>query len=226
MVHHNLDQTTMSESTEMYLLKITLLQQQNQPVPIPLLAQELAVSPVSANEMCRKLTAKNLIRYEPYKGVTLTTVGQSLAQRILRHRRLWEVFFVEKLNIDAPEAEVIACRFEHVTPESLAEHLAEFLDHPAFSPQNQPIPRANGNPEMCTGQPLTSFAVGTQGQVIKIDTDKITRQFLHQQGLSTGIAIEILGVADDGSLLLQIMDQRLSLTATIAEAIYCLCMTE
>lgn len=137
MAHLN-DNT--SESIEMYLLQIALLQQHTQPVPVPLLAHGLTVSPVSANEMCRKLTGKSLIIYEPYKGVTLTPQGEKLAHRVLRHRRLWEVFLVEKLGIFPTEAEEFACRFEHITPTPLAEKLAAFLGNPTLSPQDEPIP--------------------------------------------------------------------------------------
>lgn len=121
---------TLSENIEMYLLKIALLQTDNQPVPVPALAQELAVSPVSANEMCRKMVDRDLVQYEPYKGVTFTPQGSRVVRHILRSRRLWEVFFVDKLNFSPDEAEEIACRFEHVTPETLTERLAAFLGHP------------------------------------------------------------------------------------------------
>jgi DtxR family Mn-dependent transcriptional regulator len=130
----------LSESVEMYLLRIALLQHNGQPVPAPLLAQELAISLVSANEMIRKLMDRGLVAYEPYKGVTLTDQGARLARRVLRCRRLWEVFFVAKLGIEPCKADEMACRFEHVTPDELAERLATFLEYPRFSPQNEPIP--------------------------------------------------------------------------------------
>jgi DtxR family Mn-dependent transcriptional regulator len=214
MVHH------MSESIEMYLLRIALLQDNEQPVPIPRLAQELAVSPVSASEMCRKLTEMDFITYEPYKGVNLTTEGEALAQRVLRHRRLWEVFFVEKLGIEAQAAEEIACRFEHVTPEAVAKRLSEFLGHPAFSPQNQPIPAANISGSALAAQPLTTLAIGNQGQVINISADAATQEFLRHQGITPGVTIESLGVTGDGTLLLQIGGQRLLLSGSVAGGVY------
>ena len=214
MAHHNLT----SESIEMYLLRVALLQDGKRPVPVPQLAQELAISPVSANEMCKKLTEKELVTYEPYKGVTLTAEGEALARRVLRHRRLWEVFFVEKLDLEPLEAEEIACRFEHVTPELLAERLDNFLGHPAFSPQNEPIPAGNVSPLNRPVQPLASLAAGMQGQVVAFEADKTTQEFLQHQGLLPGVVIEILAVAGDG-LLIQFADHRLSLTQAVAESV-------
>jgi Mn-dependent DtxR family transcriptional regulator len=60
----------------MYVLRTALLQRDSQPVPLAHLAQELAVSPSSANEMCRKLTHEGLMTCEPYRGVTLTAAGE------------------------------------------------------------------------------------------------------------------------------------------------------
>ncbi len=220
MAHHT------SESIEMYLLRIALLQHNGQPVPIPKLAQELSVSPVSASEMCRKLTEQEFITYEPYKGVTLTAEGDALAQQVLRHRRLWEVFFVEKLGLEPQAAEEIACRFEHVTPDSLAERLSDFLGHPAFSPQNEPIPGASDSGPTHATQPLTTLAIGSQGQVVNISADAATQEFLRHQGIASGVAVELLGMTSEGALLLQIDGQRLLLSGSVAGGVYITPITE
>ena len=207
MAHHNLYDETTSESIEMYLLRVALLQQGGQPVPIPRLAQELAIAPVSAHEMCRKLTDKGLVQYEPYKGVTLTAAGDALAQRVLRCRQLWATFFIEKLGLDPQQADEIACRFEHVTPDELADRLAVFLGYDTEF-------------EQPAGQPLLSLAAGERGQVVTIAaTDETTQEFLHHQGVWPGIVVEVLAHAADGSLLLDIAGQRLSLSPMLAEGI-------
>jgi len=206
----------MSESVDMYLLRIALLQNEDQPVPIPALAQELAVSPVSANEMGRKLTDKGLVRYEPYKGVTLTPEGEAQAQQILCRRRLWEVFLVEKLGLEPDEAEDMACRFEHVTPERLAGQLAAYLDYPSVSPQNEPIPYQNGTPAPQSLRSLASLSVGEASQVVEVAADETTKAFLHRQGIEAGSPVTVLAVSGGGSLLLDVSGRRLSLAQAIA----------
>lgn len=205
-----------SESIEMYLLRIALLQEAGEPVPVPRLAQELSVSPVSANEMCRKLSEKHLVRYEPYKGVSLTRQGEEVSLRLLRHRRLWEVFFVDKLGFDPLQAEEMACRFEHVTSDQLADHLDKFLGHPTHSPQYQPIPARGGTLVTTELQPLTALSVGMRGQVARIDTDAATLKFLESQGVQCGTIVRVVAATANGPLLLDIDGQRLSLSNTIA----------
>ncbi|MFC1976309.1 DtxR family transcriptional regulator [Chloroflexota bacterium] len=213
----------MSESIEMYLLRVALLQENEQPVPIPLLAQELSISPVSAHEMCRKLTDKGLIHYEPYKGVTLTEQGDALARRVLRRRHLWEVFFVDKLGFGPEEADEIACRFEHVTPDELADQLATFLESPESS-RNITLPedKATKRPT----RPLASFTAGQRGRVIDITLDDVAKEFLHHQGIFPGGVIDVLAVAADGSLLLDVGSQHLSLSPTLAGGVEVILVTE
>ena len=207
MAHHNLSDETMSESIEMYLLRVSTLQQSGQPVPIPQLAQELSISPVSAHEMCRKLTEKGLVQYEPYKGVTLTTDGDVLAQRVLRSRALWKRFFVEKLNLPAPEADEVACRFEHVTPDEVADRLATFL-------QNS-VDDFQGVPSIS----LTALTTGTPAQIVSLTADQVSKDYLTQQGVRPGCVIEVLAAAEDGALLVTVSGRHLTLAWRFAEHI-------
>jgi DtxR family Mn-dependent transcriptional regulator len=219
MAHHNIELETISESIEMYLLRIALLRTEGQPVPIPTLAQELSISTVSANEMCRRLVDKGLIEYQPYRGVTLTAPAEGLARRVLRNRRLWEVFFVEKLGIAPGEADEIACRFEHVTPDELAGRLATFLGYPDLSPQNEAIPYDDQIPWQEPFRPLATLPVGAKGRVAGVKADEAAYSFLRQHGLTPGTRLEVLAIAADGGLLLEISGQPLSLAKTMAEAV-------
>jgi DtxR family transcriptional regulator, Mn-dependent transcriptional regulator len=64
----------MSESTEMYLKAIAELDDRDA-VAVARLAERLSVTPVSANEMVRRLGEQGLVSHKPYKGVTLTNEG-------------------------------------------------------------------------------------------------------------------------------------------------------
>ncbi len=203
MVDLILDSPIITESTEMYLLRIAQLQQVRSPVPIPLLAQELAVSPVSANEMCRKLTQRELITYEPYKGVTLTARGADLAQRVLHHRRLWEVFLVEKLGMSTADAEDLACRFEHITSTDLAARLANFL-HPHRSADDATVP-------------LTTLHTGDSGIIAPTDPN---RHALTPLNVTAGSRVTVLAIAENGTRLLATEGGQVALAAPLAAKIH------
>ena len=131
----------MSESTEMYLLRIALLRESGRPVSVGRLAAALGISPVSANQMCHRLAAQGLVEYRPYRGLTLSAAGEERAGRLLHRRRLWETFLVERLGLAAAAAEAAACQLEHATTDDLAERLAAFLGQAEPAPCAPPIPR-------------------------------------------------------------------------------------
>ena len=106
MAHHNIigyfsmaHLTNLSQSEEMYLVTIRHICEDctDRPIPIPEIAEKLDVQPVSVNQMVKKLAEAGLVKYTPYKGVELTADGKDISSRILRHRRLWEVFLVKNL---------------------------------------------------------------------------------------------------------------------------------
>ena len=205
-----------SESIEMYLVSIATLQAEEQPVPISLLAEQLSHSPVSINEMCRKLVERSWATYQPYKGVMLTAEGEALAEKVLCRRRLWEVFLVEHLGAEPQEAEVFACQLEHATADHLAERLAAFLAYPMYSPLGKPIPCLFGAGEERPARALATLATGQSAEVTNVAADEAVKEFLNGHGVCPGITLKVLAVAADGSLLLEISDRHLSLSRPVA----------
>jgi len=220
MLDHNMSE--MSESEEMYLITIARLVEQGleEPVPISLLAAELSIQPVSANQMVHKLAEEDFVEYLPYKGVKLTTRGQESAQHVLRDRRLWEVFLVKHLELPPSEADALACRLEHITFEGISDRLAKFLDYPAVSPQGFPIPEVKGETAPEAYQPLSDLAAGERGEVMRIEGDPITRTFLESEGLRPGVGINSLAIGSGGAMLLAVGESRLQLTKRVTDNVF------
>jgi DtxR family Mn-dependent transcriptional regulator len=206
-----------SESVEMYLQVIaTLRRNGSQAVPLSLLAKRLAILPASVNEMCRKLAYQGLVDYQPYKGVTLTDEGETLAQGVLCRRRIWEVFLVEKLGFSLEEAEEIACELEHATPDQLLSRLAAYLDFPTLSPRNEPIPCDYRGGTDLPLRDLTRLDAGQSGQVVNVAGDEVIKQLLRGYGISRGVVLEVLAVKANESMLLEVGGQCLSLAWNVA----------
>ena len=210
--------TPLSESMQMYLVTIVRLRMNGHPVPLSQLADDLSISPVSANEMCRKLQDHGLLVYRPYKGASLTAEGERRAYYILRRHRLWEVFLVNKLGLDYDQSHDIACQLEHATPELLAGRLDAFLGYPAVNPRGEPIPRADASLAELASLPLDKLSTGQRGHVIRCDVKEATRAFLDERGLRPGAPLAVMATAED-SLLVQVGEAHISLARSLAEAV-------
>lgn len=205
-----------SDSVQMYLVKIKRLEDEVNPVPLSYLADSLSISPVSVNEMCRKMQDQNLIEYQPYKGASLTAEGNREALQILRRHRLWEVFLVEKLNFSFSQAHQIADELEHATSNELAERLNTYLGNPAVNPEGKEIPMGDGTIAEISTRALSSFSIGDRGICLLKEVDEGVRDYLIQTGCPSGREFEVAGKTDQ-MLLLLVNGKYISIGRQIAD---------
>ncbi|MBN2048100.1 MAG: metal-dependent transcriptional regulator [Anaerolineaceae bacterium] len=212
----------LSESEEMYLVTIAKLKESEQfeQIPLALVAERLNIRVVSANQMVRKLEENGLVVYEPYKGVTLTEIGRHKAAKMIRNRRLWEVFLVDHLNVPLNDAERLACRMEHITPGEISERLSQFLNDPQIDPHGKSIPLKGTEEDPAKNWlPLTELPMGETGRVMRFQGEPAMRSFIAYEGIFPGVEITVLGVGDQGGYLLEVNEKQFRLQQGIAEQI-------
>jgi Mn-dependent DtxR family transcriptional regulator len=83
------------------------------------IAQGLKISQASVTNMVQRLDAEGLLKYEKYRGLALTTAGETLARNIMRRHQLL-TDFLRMLEIDE---EVVYHDVEgmehHISPQTL-----------------------------------------------------------------------------------------------------------
>ncbi|MEW6651508.1 MAG: metal-dependent transcriptional regulator, partial [Chloroflexota bacterium] len=191
----------LSDSVQMYLVKIKRLEEQINPVPLSFLADSLCISPVSVNEMCRKMQEQNLIDYQPYKGASLTPEGDREALQVLRRHRLWEVFLVEKLRFSFEQAHEMADELEHATSSDLADRLDDFLGNPPVNPQGKEIPRGEEEQPQLETLPLSALCAGEEGYCLMEGLAQNVQDYLNQAGIHNGGMLQVRGKTDEMMLL-------------------------
>lgn len=211
----------MSESEEMYLVTLAMLEETGVRVPIPVsrLANELNIQPVSVNQMVRKLEETGLVIYTPYKGVVLTPEGEVRALRVLRHRRLWEVFLVNQLHLLPELVADLACKLEHVLPDDVADRLSQFLGHPLQNPQGKTIPSPQAHTLLLAERNLIQMKTGERSQVSRIQADDASYSFLTNQGICAGSPVTMLAVGSDGAILAEFGGRTVHLSKRTAQTI-------
>ena len=108
------------------------------------IADILKTSAASVTDMLKKLSNKDLVSYEKYKGVSLSPQGNKYATDLVRKHRLWESFLVDKLGFSWEEVHDIAEQMEHIKSVALIDRLDRYLGFPKFDPHGDPIPNSEG----------------------------------------------------------------------------------
>lgn len=183
-----------SQTEENYLKVIfSLSKNKNTPVSTNAISSEIKTSAASVTDMLKRLSEKELIHYEKYKGVNLTEKGDRIARWLVRKHRLWETFLVDKLDFNWDEVHVIAEQLEHIRSEELVERLDAFLGRPKFDPHGDPIPDAEGNFAFRKQVLLSEMQKGEQGVVVGVrDHSPAFLQYLDYVELILGARIQVL----------------------------------
>ncbi|MCE5209821.1 MAG: metal-dependent transcriptional regulator [Chloroflexi bacterium] len=214
----------MTESEEMYLVTAVLLKERGleEPLPVSQLAETMAIQPVSAHQMIHRLVDEGWLTFAPYKGVTLTPEGETLALSVLRHRRLWEVFLVDQLQILPDVAAELACKLEHTVPDDIAERLSRFLGQPTQSPLGKPIPAAQAANLPRPERYLTQLKTGEESQVARVQADAATHAFLLAEGVGPGTPVTVLAVGSNGAMLAAFGERTVHLSERTALTVFVL----
>jgi DtxR family Mn-dependent transcriptional regulator len=166
--------------------------------------------------MVHKLAAAGYVKYLPYKGMELLADGRRLANRVLRRRRLWELFLVKHLELPPTEADALACRLEHITPSDVAERLYQFLERPSVSPQGLPIPPDDEDVAPDPPHPLSRLTIGQQAEVMRLEMEPAGSAFLQVEGIRPGATVQVLAIGGQGDFLLQAGTRQITMTGSLA----------
>ncbi len=170
------------------------------------IAEELSTKPASVSDMIRKLSQKDVVDYQKYKGVQISKKGKQMALQVIRKHRLWEVFLVEKLNFTWDEVHEVAEQLEHIKSPMLISRLDKFLGYPTMDPHGDPIPNEHGEIKENPQLPLTELSIESKGIVVKVpDGDPSLLRHLDKIKMRLGSIIQIKDIVEyDQSVLIQI----------------------
>ncbi len=181
-----------STSEENYIKAIFHLQQADGTVTTNELARDLKTKPASVTDMMKKLKAKKLLHYQPYRGFRLSNEGNKVALGIIRRHRLWEYFLAEKLKFTWDEVHEVAEHLEHVSSKKLIDKLDEFLGFPRVDPHGDPIPDPDGKIETSRQICLTELPMN-KAAVVSHVSDQSTEilELLKHKNIGIGTKLEV-----------------------------------
>lgn len=183
------------------------------------IAERLNVSRPAVSEMIRRLAAEGLIGTDG--GITLTSSGVELAQRVVRRHRLAERFLTDTLGLSWAEAHHEAGKWEHIMSDSVEEALDRLLGSPTTCPHGNPIPGSDYvAPDV---RPLAEASVGTRFTVRRIPEElEFTPgllEFLEESSIQPGHSGTVTATSPDGTITIEIEGRHVGVGAFASERI-------
>ena len=211
-----------TQAIEDYLKAVYDLQTRDERVSTSALADRLGVAAASATGMIKKLSAMELVTYERYHGVQLTSAGRAIALEVIRHHRLIELYLARALGVPWDRVHEEAEKLEHVLSEDIEDRMAEALGDPDFDPHGAPIPRRDGTMRKRERIPLLSLEPGQTAVVSEVsDHDAELLRYLGDVGLYPRTPLRVVDVGPyNGPITLEIGEDRHVVGREAAQHVY------
>jgi len=162
------------------------------PITTKGLAARFATTKANVSETVRRLHRQGLVNYQPYKPVTLTSLGESLAVAMVRRHRLLETYLAKALSYGWEEVHDEAERLEHAVSDEFLDRIDHLLGYPRIDPHGDPIPGRNGDWTPQTGAIKLSQAEPGQYRVVRVaDTDPEQLSRLRREHLAPGSTVQV-----------------------------------
>lgn len=185
---------------EDYLKSIFRLQERHQRVTTQALAERLSVAPASVTSMVKRLAERGLLTHERYRGVGLTEAGRRVAQEMIRHHRLLELYLTQALGFDEDQVHAEAERLEHFISEQLEDRIDQILGRPTCDPHGSPIPSRPGQAPAQVHSKLTEMELFLPLEVVK------SPPALRSIGIEPGARVVVLGKPQGAKMHLRVTE--------------------
>jgi DtxR family transcriptional regulator, Mn-dependent transcriptional regulator len=188
------------------LKAIWALQQGESPVSTSRIADRLGLSSAAVTAMVKRLAEQDLLRHEPYHGVSLTPAGELASLRIIRRHRVLELFLTEVLGYEWDRVHDEAERLEHAASDELIERLARLLGEPERDPHGSAIPSATGEVDTAEYPLLSEVERGTTVRVVEVRVQEPEQlRYLGSLELYPGAEVRVRELAPfEGPLSLEV----------------------
>jgi len=126
-VWKSFEDNTLTHSAAHYLMTINNLLQQNGYARVTDIAKALNITRGSCSISLRPLKKRGLVVEDENKFLQLSEEGKRLAELVERNDELLEYLFRHVLGVDSEQAEVDACKIEHLLSIETSVKLCTFI---------------------------------------------------------------------------------------------------
>ena len=187
------------------------------------IARWLGVSAASVSEAVKRLTRDGLVTAEG-RRLLFTDEGEALARKLVRRHRLAEQFLIRIIGLAWHKAHEEAGRWERAISDEVEERIVAILDDPGTCPHGNPIPGSANEVDYTDLVPLHDMAPGANAVLRRLTEDLELEldvmRFFEEVGLMPGARIQVVRVAPDGTMSLDVDGKPAALGAHLADNLW------
>lgn len=122
------EENAITHSAAHHLVAIMELRESRGYARVTDVAKHLDITTGSASTNLKSLKAKSLVTEDENKFLLLSEHGEKLANLVIRRKKILERFLIDVLAVKAEQAEIDACKTEHLISLETTQKLEEFVD--------------------------------------------------------------------------------------------------
>jgi len=122
------EENAITHSAAHHLLAILELRQKRGYARVTDVAKHLNITTGSASTNLKSLKARGLIIEDENRFLTLSEEGEALAKAVVMRKDVFYRFLVEVIGVSEEQAEIDACKTEHLISVETARKLQAFLE--------------------------------------------------------------------------------------------------
>ena len=121
------EENDITHSAAHHILAILELREKRGYARVTDVARHLNITTGSASTNIKALKAKGLITEDENRFLSLSNQGEELARAVVARKNIFQRFLIEILNVSHDQAEIDACKTEHLISGETAQKLESFI---------------------------------------------------------------------------------------------------
>ena len=121
------EENGITHSAAHHLLAILELKDKRGYARVTDVAKHLNITTGSASTNLKSLKSRGLVVEDDNRFLTLSQEGETLAKAVVTRKRLFKKFLIDVLHVSEDQAEIDACKTEHLISAESARKLQKFL---------------------------------------------------------------------------------------------------
>ena len=202
------DLRALNPASKEYLEAVYELEEEGQRILQARIGERLGLAPATVSEGIRRLVNEGYVTIEGGRDISLTALGRTIAETLVRRHRLAERMLVDILGIPWHLCHEQAEDWEKVMTPQVEQSILDKLQGEPTCPHGNPIPGTKSAIPWSDLKPVSDMGAGQSGRLTRlledVELDHEVLEYLELHKLMPGVHLTVVDVAPDGTRTLEV----------------------